>query len=213
MSPAAGQLPAEEFERLVATAATDFEIDLPSESARRIGRFLAELDDWRRRTNLTGRLTPTELVSHALESALGAEMIPPGARVLDIGSGGGFPGVPIAILRDDLSMTLLEPRARRSAFLGHLVSAVPLRNARTVQKRLAAAGFPPGAFDCALERAVGDLTAVIGDASFLKPGGALLVWTTTPEKVRRALPQLTPGRVLAVPGSHSKVIAEFLLPR
>lgn len=213
MSPAAGPLPAEEFERLVATAAADFGIDLSSESERRLARFLAELDDWRRRTNLTGRLSAAELASHALESALGAEMIPAEARVLDIGSGGGFPGVPIAILRGDLSMTLLEPRARRSAFLKHLISAIPLNNARAIQKRLESSGFRPGAFDCALERAVGDLAAVVSEASFLKPGGALLVWTTTPQEVRRALPRLTPGRVLAVPGSRSKVIAEFLLPR
>lgn len=212
MSPEVGPLPAEGFERLVAAQAPEFGISISSESTRRLARFLGELDDWRRRTNLMGPLSSAELVSHALESALGARLIPPAARVLDIGSGAGFPGVPIAILRDDASITLLEPRAKRAAFLRHVISAVPVGNAVAVQKRLEVAGFSSGAFDCAVERAIGDLATLVGDARFVRAGGTILAWTTAPENLRRTLPALTPGRILPVPGSRSKVIAEFLLP-
>jgi 16S rRNA (guanine527-N7)-methyltransferase len=68
----------------------------------------------------TGRLWER----HLLNSALVAELIPEGARVLDVGSGAGFPGIPLALARPDVRMTLLEPMQRRVAWLRETVALV-----------------------------------------------------------------------------------------
>lgn len=63
---------------------------------------------------------------HLLNSAVIAELIPEGARVVDVGSGGGFPGVPLAIARPDLRVVLLEPMARRTEWLAEVAETLGL---------------------------------------------------------------------------------------
>ena len=63
---------------------------------------------------------------HILNSAVVAELLPEGARVVDVGSGAGLPGIPLAIARPDLDLTLLEPMARRVAWLTECVEALGL---------------------------------------------------------------------------------------
>ncbi|GAA3460515.1 16S rRNA (guanine(527)-N(7))-methyltransferase RsmG [Saccharothrix longispora] len=63
---------------------------------------------------------------HVLNSAVVAELIPQGSRVVDVGSGAGLPGLPLAIVRPDLDLTLLEPMARRVAWLTECVDALGL---------------------------------------------------------------------------------------
>lgn len=64
---------------------------------------------------------------HVLNSAVVAELFPEGARVVDVGSGAGLPGLPLAIVRPDLELTLLEPMARRVAWLTECVEALGLK--------------------------------------------------------------------------------------
>lgn len=169
--------------------------------------YLAELDRWRRRTNLAGALSADELVEHALESILGAELIANGERVVDIGSGAGLPGLPIAIRRPDLSMTLLEPRGRRAAFLRHAVRTLGLRNTAVLEARIQEVGGQT--FGVATTRAVGSFSSWLGEARFLEPRGLLLAWTTEPEEVARQLPGFELERWLPVPGSFRRLIAAF----
>ena len=170
--------------------------------------YLAELDLWRSRTNLTGPLSAEELVSHALESVLGEKLIPHGIRVIDIGSGAGLPGIPLAIARPDLAMTLLEPRGRRAAFLRHAARAVPVPNSTVLEKRIQVLQEP--LYDAATVRAVGDLATVVGQAPFLVERGVLLAWTTEPRILETQLAGLfSLETVLPVPGSRRRVIALF----
>lgn len=64
---------------------------------------------------------------HVLNSAVVAELLPEGSRVVDVGSGAGLPGIPLAIARPDLDLTLLEPMARRVAWLTECVEALDLK--------------------------------------------------------------------------------------
>ena len=72
---------------------------------------------------------------HLLNCAVVAEIIPPDARVIDVGSGAGLPGVVLAVARPDLSVVLLEPLARRAAFLSEVVSALGLAETTVVKAR------------------------------------------------------------------------------
>lgn len=173
-----------------------------------LSRYLAGLDLWRRRTSLTGPMSAEELVPHALESIFGEKLIPDGARLLDIGSGAGLPGIPLAIVRPDLAVTLLEPRGKRAAFLRHAVRAVPVRNAQVLEERVEKMAV--AAYDVATVRALGGLAGRIDGARFLVKTGALLAWTTEPESVERALAGVfSLETVISVPGSRRRAVALF----
>ncbi|BBZ02077.1 ribosomal RNA small subunit methyltransferase G [Mycolicibacterium chitae] len=72
---------------------------------------------------------------HVLNSAAIAELIPEGQRVVDVGSGAGLPGVPLAIARPDLAVVLVEPLLRRAAFLNEVVDELRLENVTVVRGR------------------------------------------------------------------------------
>jgi len=113
---------------------------------------------------------------HILNSAALGELIEPDARVLDIGSGAGLPGIPLAIARPDLSVTLVEPMLRRSDFLAEAVEILGLEvgvlRARA-EDSAARTGFA-GA-DVVTSRAVADLLKLARwSLPLLRPGGRML---------------------------------------
>jgi 16S rRNA (guanine527-N7)-methyltransferase len=200
-------LPPERFQELLADSAERFGYSERISWAA-LSRYLSELTRWRRSMNLTGDLSPEGLADHAMESVLGANLIVHGARVIDVGSGAGFPGLPIGIARSDVAMSLLEPRSKRAAFLRHVVRDLALPNMRVVESRAEDVGGQT--FDVATIRAVGSPGSWFRDADFLRPDGTLLAWTTAPKELGRALaPRFRLEDCLSVPGSSHRVIARF----
>jgi len=178
-------------------------VDLPGA----FSGYLSELDRWRRKVNLTGNLTAEELSDHLLESLVASNLIAHGERVVDIGSGAGFPGVPLAIARPDLAVALVEPRAKRAAFLRHVARHLGLPRVSVVETRIEEVGGQT--FGVAATRAVGGFGSWIGDAAFLRPGGALLAWTTEAAAVARELRGFDRVRTVPIPGSERRVIGVF----
>jgi 16S rRNA (guanine527-N7)-methyltransferase len=204
--PEAGARPPEFFAHELREQAPAFEIDLDGEVLQRLASYLGELDTWRRRTNLTGPFESPELVRHTLESLYGEKLISHGIRLIDIGSGAGLPGIPLAVARPDLSVTLLESRKKRGEFLRHVVRTIPIENAQVLEKRAQSLETPD--YDLATIRAVGDLPATIGRAPFLRPDGRLLLWTTEPGNAADALKKAFSLRsVLPIPASRTRVLA------
>lgn len=207
MLPAGQACAPEAFAELIVRRVADFGLELSSQARERMASYLALLDAARRRTNLTGPLTAAELVDHALESVIGSALIPPASAVVDIGSGAGFPGLPLAIARPDIGMTLVEPRRKRLDFLREVVREIGLPRAACARRLQ---DLPPGEASVATARAVGDLEGVLGEALFLAGTGAILVWTTdAPDLARRLEPRFSLESRLSVPGSRRKVIAAF----
>jgi 16S rRNA (guanine527-N7)-methyltransferase len=127
---------------------------------------------------------------HLLNCAVMAELIPPEAEVIDIGSGAGLPGVVLAIVRTDLSITLLEPLLRRTRFLLECVDSLHLPN---VQVRRARA-----------EEVVGDYAADVVTARAVAPLERLARW---------AVPLLRPGgELLALKGERAAAELEAAEP-
>ncbi|HEY3125312.1 MAG TPA: 16S rRNA (guanine(527)-N(7))-methyltransferase RsmG [Thermoanaerobaculia bacterium] len=208
MLPEAEAQPPEFFAAEIEKQIPAFGLSLDPSRIAFLARYLAELDLWRRRTNLTGPLRAEELVSHALESVLGEKLIPHGIRVIDIGSGAGLPGIPLAISRPDLAVTLLEPRGRRAAFLSHAARTVPLPNVQVLKQR--AENLAKPTYDMATSRALANLEEVLMRARFLEPRSSLLLWTTDPKKLTDALfPDFSLERVEHVPGTRERVIAAY----
>jgi 16S rRNA (guanine527-N7)-methyltransferase len=119
-------------------AAGEMRLSLPPGALERFDRYISEVLTWRRRINLTGASTALSLVAlHFVDSLLplAALEFPRGSRVADVGSGAGFPGLPIKIARPDLRVTLVEASSRRVAFLEHVRQALDLPDLEIVWGR------------------------------------------------------------------------------
>jgi 16S rRNA (guanine527-N7)-methyltransferase len=114
------------------------ENDLPldPDALTRLTAFLELLETWNRRTHLTGDRDPSRLVRrHLADSMVPSLVLPESGLVVDIGSGGGFPGIVLGCLRPDLDLTLIESRRRRASFLREAIRHVHLPCVRTFEGR------------------------------------------------------------------------------
>jgi len=141
---------------------------------------------------------------HLLNCAAVASAVPPSARVLDIGSGAGLPGIPLALARPDLSVTLLEPLARRIAYLDHVVAALQVDQIAIVRSRAAEHAAAVGAiYDVVTARAVTNLVTLAEWARpLLSPGGIVIALKgeRAADELVAARPQLrrVPARVVTL---------------
>jgi 16S rRNA (guanine527-N7)-methyltransferase len=118
------------------------------------GRYLALLQAWNRKINLTAIRQPRDVVQkHFVDSLATVPLLPEAGRLIDVGSGGGFPGIPIAIARPALEVTLLEATGKKAAFLRAAVHGLSLA-CRVLESRVErVAGEEEGEFDVAVSRA------------------------------------------------------------
>lgn len=123
---------------------------------------------------LIGPREPGRLWSrHILNSAALADQVPVGAAVLDLGSGAGLPGIPLALARPDLVLTLVEPMLRRVEFLTEVVAELALPNVSVVRAR--GEDLSPGLVDVVVARAVAPMNRLIPLAlPLLRAPGLLL---------------------------------------
>ena len=100
--------------------------------------YLEELKKWNRAYNLTGLRTDREIIlKHFLDSLLFAKALPPEALTLaDIGSGAGFPGIPVKIMLPHLTVFLIEPTQKKAVFLKHICNKLQLENVAIMDKRI-----------------------------------------------------------------------------
>ena len=124
-------------ERLL-PAARAADVELGADAAAALAGYSELLLGWNRRINLTGARTAEELSDLHLSDALAliGQLPPEPGRLVDVGSGGGLPGVVLAVLRPDLEVTLLEPIQKKCAFLSTVRRELKLRNLRELNQRL-----------------------------------------------------------------------------
>ena len=152
-----------------------------------LDRFLAELRSWGERTNLVGSLAPEQLQVHVDDSLGASPHLPQGARVVDLGSGAGFPGLPLAITRPDLEMTLVEIRERRAHFLRHVVRTLGLR---CEVQRIRIEDAPELPYDFALLRAVAPPAEALPLAwPWVHEHGQVWIWSTEPASALAPTPE------------------------
>jgi len=152
-------------------------IDVGPAGQAQLLAYIALLEKWNRTHNLTAIRTAEQMVTHhILDSLAVVPHVPTQAstRIVDIGSGGGLPGIPIAVARPGWHVTLLDSNQKKAAFLRQAVAELTLRNADVVARR--AENYDPQArFDVAISRAYSNLAGFVVQARRLtRPGGIWL---------------------------------------
>ncbi len=174
------RLPAEPDELLIG-GALSLGLRLAAEQVAAFRTYREEILRWSPRTNLTALADAEAIVRDGfLDSLACAPLIPPEAnRVLDIGSGAGFPALPLKLLRPSLSFTLVEASRKKATFLLHIVRTLRLMGVRVLQERAEVVAEDPGeiaAYDVALARAVAQPPEPARLVRpFLRPGGVFLL--------------------------------------
>jgi 16S rRNA (guanine527-N7)-methyltransferase len=146
------------------------------EQIRAFMTYLSELKKWNKAYNLTSLNTDEDIVvKHFLDSLLYLKAMPPGEMCLmDVGSGAGFPGIPIKIIRPEIAMYLVEPSRKKAGFLRHIISILGLQGVEVVEKRVEE--VKSLAVDVAVTRALFSLADFCGKATpLVKEGGRLIV--------------------------------------
>jgi 16S rRNA (guanine527-N7)-methyltransferase len=157
-----------------------FDLNLSSERLGQLRTYLELLVLWNRKINLTSVRTPEECVTrHFAESLYITRFVPFSGRLLDVGSGAGFPGLALRIVLDDISTTLLEPVAKKRAFLKEvaLICEIPSVEVRPERLEEFLEKSPEAKFETVTARAVGSLERLARLAPrCLEPGGQLCLW-------------------------------------
>lgn len=149
-------------------------IELTDEQAVRLVTHLDLLDEWNARMNLTAiRDRPSQLTKHLLDS-LSVQPHLRGQRIADIGSGAGFPGIPLAIVEPARHFALIESTGKKCRFLEHVRDTLGLANVEVVQSR-AESYQPELRFDTVIARAVGPVADLVKVAGRLVAGGGRLL--------------------------------------
>jgi 16S rRNA (guanine527-N7)-methyltransferase len=180
-----------EFARIASEGARALGVFLGEEPIRLLALHARELLIWNARLNLTAVADPQEMAAlHYADSLAPAPWLRHGAAVLDLGAGGGFPGVPLAVARPDISMTLLDSARKKTSFLAHTAALMGLKNVRAVQARAEEAVLKGlGGQDAVVSRAVADLALLWRLAEpLLVPGGAL--WAMKGPRAREEAEEL-----------------------
>ena len=148
-------------------------LDLPASARQQLLDYLALIEKWNKTYNLTAIHAREHMIrEHLLDSLAVAPHISAGL-LLDLGSGAGLPGIPLAVARPDLNVTLLESSAKKCAFLRQVVIELALGDVDVACQR-AEAYRPSTTFDSVIARAFADLKTIAAlGFPLLAPGGRL----------------------------------------
>lgn len=172
--------------------------------------YLDLLLKWNAKTNLTSVRAPGEIVTrHFGESFFSANLLlARGAAetVIDLGSGAGFPGLPLAVFAPAAQVTLLESNAKKAAFLNEVIHALELTNVETVRQR---GEDYPGQADLVTMRAVEEFSkSALVALRLVRRGGrlALMIGAAQVDQAKALLRDVSWDPAASLPGSHSRVL-------
>ena len=196
---------------LLDSGLTDLELPLAQWQRERLLAYIALLEKWNRAFNLTSVRTAEQMVvRHLLDSLSIAPWVGSESPVLDVGTGAGLPGLPLAIVRPEQSFVLMDSNGKKTRFVRQAVRELELANVEVVQARAAQYGKTA---PLVVARALAPLPALVEEtAALVAPGGRLLAmkgaladdelasvpagWQARVERVR--VPQLDEARQLVV---------------
>lgn len=166
---------ADEFSDALDAHAPEFGVELSEETTARLRAFYELVSSWNARLHLVAPCAPEEFaVRHVLESLLAVKFIPPGGRLIDVGSGAGLPIVPCLVARPDTCATLVESSTKKAVFLREALRRLGLQDrARVVAERFEKIAAPEAEFvTCRAVERFGEILATLVEWS---PQGCALI--------------------------------------
>ena len=172
------------LEKFAKTLKERLGLDLSLKSQKKFKLYLDELLSWNKRINLISRKKekPEDVYRHFLDSLLifKAVKIPESAKILDLGSGAGFPAIPVKIVREDLNITMVESIRKKVLFLKKVIELLELKDTTVFQDRtekLQSRSELTESFDFVTAKAFGKFKQTIYAAyPFLKRNGILVAY-------------------------------------
>lgn len=167
-------------------AAASLGIELGDEGVAKFERLTGLLLEWNERVNLTALKTVDDIVDkHYIDSLYGHPLLPPNGFVLDIGTGAGFPGVPLKIAAPERRLLCIDGTGKKITFVQTVIKDLGLKNITAMHQRAEDKAFIfglRGQFDGVTARAVTDTAALAALAEpYLKKGGVLVLFKGTDE--------------------------------
>ncbi len=126
----------EKWLETVKNGCSKFNIEVSEKELALLQKYSVELLKWNRKTNLTSIKDPFEVaVKHIIDSAYPAKIIDGAKKIIDLGSGGGFPVIPLKILKPEISFVMVESSRKKVTFLKHIIRTLNLKNIEAVNIR------------------------------------------------------------------------------
>jgi 16S rRNA (guanine527-N7)-methyltransferase len=167
--------------RLVRDGAAQLGVSVSREQAMQFARHGQWLMEWNRKINLTAITDPKEVaIKHFIDAIAPLNHIPDGGHLLDIGTGGGFPGIALKIMRPDQSMTLIDGVRKKINFVKYVIRQLSLDQIFALHQRaeaLSGSTSEAGKFAVIVCRALADPLAAVGLAQpLLTPNGRIVLY-------------------------------------
>lgn len=166
-------------EDMLCEGAVSLGVDLTPEMLGLFMRYLSELKVWNRKINLTSLRDDRDIViGHFLDSISAVRFMPGSGRLLDIGSGAGFPGIPIKIVSPPLGVTLIDSSHKKAVFMREIVRVLGLEGVNVVWGRAEdeGNGIMRRSFERVITRAVGPIPDILGlSEPYLADGGRIIL--------------------------------------
>jgi len=174
--------------------------------------YLSELKRWNRAYSLTALKTDKDIITkHFLDSCLYLRAIPKGVqKIIDVGSGAGFPGIALKIIMPEIEFSLIEPSRKKSAFLRHITRTLGLKGIDIIEKRVE--DIKDMQFDIALTRALFSAMDFLKKTSHIVKKGGFFILSKGPE-FRAELRKIKNYYVIDAPLPLTDIIRHLIVIR
>ncbi|MFR3182784.1 MAG: 16S rRNA (guanine(527)-N(7))-methyltransferase RsmG [Clostridia bacterium] len=154
----------EEFSKLISSYGKEISIEFSNIQIERFYKYMNLLIEWNEKINLTAITEPKEIIiKHFIDSLTVLKDIKGKNTLVDVGTGAGFPGIPLKIMDEEIKITLLDSLNKRINFLNEVINQLDLKNIETIHSRVEDAGKNKKyreRFDIATARAVANLATL-----------------------------------------------------
>jgi len=168
-----------EWKKMIVDGARGLGIDVQPGQADQFAAHALILKEWNQKINLTAIDSPMDMaVKHFLDSILSFRYIKPGSKLLDVGSGAGFPGIPLKIMIQSLDVILVDATRKKVSFLNHVIQRLRLSHITAIHSRIEDLQQEwEDRFDVVVCRAFSSLADFVEKSlPLLAPGGLLLAF-------------------------------------
>ena len=202
-----------EFSKKIIQKLMQINISFSEDKVEKFYIYMQLLLEWNKKINLTSIVEPEEIITkHFIDSLTIESYILPNSKVIDVGTGAGFPGIPLKIIREDINILLLDSLNKRIKFLDEVIDKLKLTNIKTIHCRAEEAGQMEEyreKFDIATSRAVANMNILAEYLlPFVKLGGKAIFMkgSNTEDEIRNS------QKAIATLAEEKEKIIKFFIP-